>query len=103
MVDKNNEIVYPHSMKDGIVSLDVARKTRHTAIGLTAANKIVLYYNNNTDLLSASKDLIKLGCVNAMNLDGGSSSFLKNHNRIYGNHYPKYGIQFIRSKPANNK
>jgi exopolysaccharide biosynthesis protein len=94
----DGEIVYPQSLRRENFALDVARATKHTAIGVTEFNKIILYFSNNTSLSQMTFNLRDLGCKYAMNLDGGSSSSLKINDKVYGNSKPKYGIQFIENK-----
>jgi len=94
----DNKIVYPESLSRGNFALDVARLTKHTSIGVTEHNKIILYYTSNSSLSNMTFNLRDLGCKYAMNLDGGSSSSLKVSTKIYGNPKPKFGLQFIENK-----
>lgn len=47
-----------------------------TAIGVTADGMVVIYVTTAANLKTLQKKMLELGCVHAINLDGGSSTFL---------------------------
>ncbi len=77
----------PRLLTDGKVTLDpktegfrdpgLFKKSRRAALGVTKENKLILATVNTPVYLSTlAKMLQKVGCVDAINLDGGTSSAL---------------------------
>lgn len=66
-----------HPYLEGFSDPGLFRQARRSAVGVTAQNKLVLVsVNSHVSLLRLAWMMQDLGCVSALNLDGGSSTGL---------------------------
>lgn len=99
---------------DGVVRCSVTASARtrrgRTAIGVTISDELVIYVVTDDEKLTAKKTgqqlaekMKSLGCVQAINLDGGGSSQVADHTGAYtaGRYVP--GFICIWLKPEKNK
>lgn len=93
---ENGKIVFRDKIKEEKIRSDITRRTNHTAIGITKANKLVIIFGYNSNLLELSNKFLSYKCDSALNFDGGHSAFLKIEDKIFGNYKPFVGLQFSR-------
>lgn len=82
--DNDNKFIfsgYPVLLKDSQPqrikrSFFSRRVCPRTAVGVTADGWIIIYVTTGANLKTLQKKMTELGCVHAINLDGGSSTFL---------------------------
>lgn len=86
---RDGEIVSREQQKTEGFRRDVYRRTSHTAIGITRNNKLLIVFARNKTLYEMSLILKRAGAVDAINVDGGSSSSIKYKGRTYGAFRPK--------------
>jgi len=81
LVENGKTAVYPTSQ--GFYSRDLLRATTRTAVGLTRHRKLLLVAVENNVQLSRLAGIMKaLGCVDAMTLDGGTSTGIAFGHRV---------------------
>lgn len=80
---------------------DVHRRANRTAVGTRRDGKLILVFARNRTLGELARILLKYGCVEAMNLDGGHSASLRYRGRCWGASRP-YTVLVIspRAPPA---
>lgn len=77
----------PYLVKDGKIIADAVaqgfkedkitvNRAQRSAIGITKDNKLKLVTGGNLNMTELAQVMLELGCVKAMNLDGGASSAL---------------------------
>lgn len=77
----------PYLVKDGKIIADAAaqgfkedkitvNRAQRSTIGITKDNKLKLVTGSNLNMTELAQVMLELGCVKAMNLDGGASSAL---------------------------
>lgn len=84
-----NSLVYacagfPHLIKNGKSAYNVRtkggggffRSAGRTAIGIKPNGDLVVYVSKNKYIQDVTNDLLSMGCVEAINFDGGGSSFV---------------------------
>lgn len=72
---------YPILIRDSSLqmikrSLFTRRACPRTAVGVNAGGMVIVYVTTSADLKTLQEKMLRLGCVHAINLDGGSSTFL---------------------------
>lgn len=72
---------YPILIRDGIRkkirnSFFSRRKCARTAVGIHPNGSIIIYVSDRATLKDVQEYLLTLGCIDAINFDGGSSTFL---------------------------
>lgn len=77
---------------------DVFRRTSHTTIGITKKGKLIIGFFRDKSLAEVARILSKLGVKSAMNLDGGSSSHLRNGSKTLGRPNPRTELRFINAR-----
>lgn len=81
---KKGQVYIDYAYQNLSRSFVSARRPR-TCIGYTLDNKVILLISTTpVNLYELGKIMKKLGCVEAINLDGGSSTQLKYRNKVYG-------------------
>lgn len=55
---------------------DIYRKSSHTSVGITKANKLIFMFHKSASMETITKDHLKYGCTVSMKFDGGGSSHL---------------------------
>lgn len=62
----------------------VFRRTNHTMIGIDSSGKLLLGFFRGRTVMECASLLLRYGAVEALNVDGGSSSYLSYRGRYYG-------------------
>lgn len=65
------------SFNKGQYSGDVIRRADHIAAGYTSAHKLIVVYKKNASIIELANYLQAKKCLYGLNLDGGSSAYLK--------------------------
>lgn len=79
----NSGVVSVSPRAEGFRDVSIYRKAQRSALGVTGNNKLLLITVNKPIYLSKLAHILKdLGAVDAVNLDGGSSTALSYHNRV---------------------
>lgn len=80
----NNGVVYVSPRAEGFRDISISRKAQRSALGVTKHNKLLLVTVNRPIYLSKLAHIMKdLGAVDAVNLDGGSSTALSYKNKVF--------------------
>ena len=75
-------------------------RAQRSAIGITKNNKVIIVTKSNVTINELSNNLINLGCVSGMNLDGGASSSLYANGRYISKAGRKLNnMLIVTSKP----
>jgi hypothetical protein len=93
---RNGTEAYQKSIADGMYQSDTYRTTRHTAVGYTSANKLIVAYFEKINLKDMAKAMRDADCVWAMKCDGGHSAYLKVGDIVRGlSKVPYCGVTLI--------
>jgi hypothetical protein len=99
---ENGEICWRTGVSIGKFRDDVLRKTKHLALGYTKFGKLIAAFFDNHALWQVAMVMQDLGCVYALNCDGGSSASLSvdagGKRIVKGNPYVTVGIQLSREE-----
>jgi hypothetical protein len=99
---ENGEICWRTGVSIGKFRDDVLRKTKHLALGYTKFGKLIAAFFDNHALWQVARAMQDLGCVYALNCDGGSSASLSvdagGKRIVKGNPYVTVGIQLSREE-----
>jgi hypothetical protein len=99
---RDSEICWRIGAKEGLFRDDVLRKTKHLALGTTKFGKLIAAFFENHAMWEVAREMQRLGCVEAMNCDGGSSASLSvdagDKRIVKGNPYVTVGIQLSREE-----
>jgi hypothetical protein len=99
---ENGEICWRTGVSLGKFRDDVLRKTKHLALGYTKFGKLIAAFFDNHALWQVAREMQDLGCVYALNCDGGSSASLSvdagDKRIVKGNPYVTCGIQLSREE-----
>lgn len=83
----------PMLIKDGEINIDYCEGVwwgsgvfltdfrPRTAVGFTAEKKVIMFVTNSMKIGDVAQELLDLGCVGAMNLDGGGSTAMAEGNQ----------------------
>ena len=89
--------------------LAIGGRNPRTAIGYTEDNKLILVavdgrenYSIGLTLNELANFMLSLGCVNAMNLDGGGSTVMYVNGRIVNNPQNQGGIALSNALTVSN-
>jgi hypothetical protein len=97
---ENGEICWRTGVSIGKFRDDVLRKTKHLALGYTKFGKLIAAFFDNHALWQVAMVMQDLGCVYALNCDGGSSASLSvdagDKRIVKGNPFVTVGIQLSR-------
>ncbi len=76
-----NGRVTVHRKREGFRG-DVARRTTHVGLGITASGRVLIVAQRNVTLQEFARTFVRLGARQAMNLDGGHSATLAVNGRV---------------------
>jgi len=95
---ENSEVCWRHGVSIGKFREDVLRKTKHLALGYTKFGKLIAAFFDNHAMWEVAREMQNLGCVYALNCDGGSSASLRVGDVVKGNPFVTCGIQLSREE-----
>jgi uncharacterized protein YigE (DUF2233 family) len=68
---------------------DVYRRTKHIAVGITKSGKLIFLYSTGRTLVEVSYLIQRLGAVDAIQCDSGSSAALIYRGKVFGRKHPR--------------
>lgn len=68
---------------------DVYRTANHVAIGITKAGKLIFLYSTGRNINEVAHLIQRLGVVDAIHCDSGSSAALIYRGKVFGSKYPR--------------